>query len=536
MKRHPKPLSATNPRVSTCHRFLGAFRGRGGAGKRIGRAAACLGAALLSLELLYILLANVLLASGAIQRAASASPDNTEMAWTRAFSPWPGRAYLWGFRLSVQDPLIEFRLAVDHAKLDVVLRDLFRRKFHATSVRAEGVSYRFITKVEGTAGNEGRLAAFPMLEGFSRPALRSNPMPPPATAAEARELWGAQLDDVDATLTELWFMEYRYRGHGRLRGAFALAPLRTLWVGPALLQLEGGELSAGEHLISSSFVGSARVRIAPIDLPSSPGLRVLHTLTASVRFDTSLADLGAADLYLDGLRARGKGRLTADLELADGKLMPGSSLDATLSSADVQLAGYRFTGATQVTLSVSEGAQVPIARSTASGILRMPLGEGEPTIAALSGLTGALVFMDNDLSHGLQFRRLSAVLGEARVSDARTIARAVSAQVPLFAPAVLGSGPLVASGSASATPGYAIVRLKHLQLGDGDLEGAAFAGGNGWRGAGLGHFGQIPLGLRLLNRRIESMPFTPHPWLSAELRRVGIQPEYAPGRNEREER
>jgi hypothetical protein len=178
-----------------------------------------------------------------------------------------------------------------------------------------------------------------------------------------------------------------------------------------------------------------------------------------------------------------------------------------------------------MTLSVSDGAQIPTAHSTATGTLSMPLGEGKPTIAALSGLAGSLVFADNDLSHGLKFGRLSAVLGEARVSDARAIARVVGAQVPLYAPAVLGSGPLVASGSAFATPEYALVRLKYLKLGDGDLKGAAFAGGNGWRGAGAGHFGQVPLGLRLLNRRIESTPFIPHPWLSAELIRAGIQPE-----------
>jgi hypothetical protein len=346
------------------------------------------------------------------------------------------------------------------------------------------------------------------------------------TPEEIDQLWAVQLDDVDATFDELWILEYRYRGPAEVSGGFALSPLRTLWVGPAQLTLKHGALSAGEHAISSDFTLEAKVTIAPVDLPSAPGLQVLKALTTEVRFDTPLEDLGVADLYLDGLRMRGKGELSAALVVTDGRLMPQSTVTLGLPDTAVELHGQRFSGKARAVLSVSD--KVPSVLATLSGGLGVHLPNTKAIEAKLSGVTLEVILLDNELSSGFSVERFFAVVGEVRVDDARPITGTIGLSVPLFAKLVLGAGPLVASATAYHTPEYTLVRLKSLGLGDGALEGAAVPGANGWNGAAAGHFGTIPLGLKLRNNTLEGVLFAPPTWLSTELLSAGIVPGKEP--------
>jgi hypothetical protein len=291
------------------------------------------------------------------------------------------------------------------------------------------------------------------------------------------------------------------------------------------LQLEGGELSAGEHVISPTFAMTSEVTVTPLDLPSSPGLEVLHTLEASLRFDTAVQDLGVADLYVEGLAAHGAGRLATDLAIKGGRLMPRSSVEAWLPGADIKVDGYRFTGDSLAKLSVAEGGDTPTAHGSLHGDLAVPWLGKEPVSGSLSDVSGDLVFVDNDLSRGLRVRRLHALLGEVRVSDVGAITERVGALVPIVAPLVLGKGPLTASATAHVTPDYELVRLKHLKLGNAELEGAAVSAANGWSGAAAGHFGPLPLGLRLRESKLETVPFPSSTWLREELVKAGIGPD-----------
>ena len=90
---------------------------------------------------------------------------------------------------------------------------------------------------------------------------------------------------------------------------------------------------------------------------------------------------------------------------------------------------------------------------------------------------------------------------------------------------MLGDGPLVASATSYVTPEYTLVRLKSLQQGGAELQGAVVSSANGWNGAAFGHFGVIPLGLRVKNSKFQSALFVAQPWLGDELLKAGIKPE-----------
>jgi len=327
---------------------------------------------------------------------------------------------------------------------------------------------------------------------------------------------------VEATISELWFLEYRYQGPARVQGAFALVPLRRLWVGPAVLTLDGGRLSAGLHPLAASFKARVDLTIAPVDLQAAPGLLLLRALTCSLRFDTAVEDLGVADLYLPGLQAQGSGRLVADWRIVGGRLQPGTALEATVQGGG-QHAGYSFKGDAHAALALDPATKAPTIDAELSGALGGPLLTGT-VAAALSGVTGKLVLEDGDLTRGLRLERFYAVLGEARVADARAVTHAVAGLIPIIGPFVLGDGPLVASATAYLTPAYTLVRLKHLELGEAALVGAAVPGPRGWTGAAVGHFGRLPVGLRLRHSKIEPVLFASHPWLDVELVQAGIEP------------
>jgi hypothetical protein len=474
-----------------------------------------------------MLVANVVIWSGLIQRTVGANPEDVELGWARAYSPWPGRVYVTGLKLRLQDPMVQFQLEIEKATVDVTLWELPRKKFRASYVVAQGVRYRMLAKVDTVEGNERRLDAFPPIDGFAGPALRPNPPPPFPTQAVIDTLWSVQIDEVHADIDELWFLEYRYRGNAHVDGAFALSPLRQLWVGPALLRLNGGELRVGEHVLAPSFNGRAEVTIAPVDLAASPGLRVLHTLSATIQFETAVENLSAAKLYVDGLQASGKGKLRANVRVADGKLIPGTELEASFTEAKATLEGFRFTGDAHASLTVPKDSLEPAGEAKLSGTVTLPLPKDKAATATLSNVTAHWV-LSNDLTMGSGLQQFSAVLGEAQVNDVRDITRLVGSSaplVPLVAPLVLGDGPLLASATMYATPEYTLVRLKQLTLGDAAFEGAAVAGANGWSGALAGRFGKIPLGFRLRENKLESVLFAPPTWLGIELLKAGIKPD-----------
>ena len=323
-------------------------------------------------------------------------------------------------------------------------------------MKAEGVTVQFVATMERGEGSERRLAAFPVIEGFAHPPLRPDPMPPLPSAEELEGLWTVQLDGLDATLTDLWALEFRYRGAvhvtGSVGGAGALAPwpIRRLQLGPLQADIAGGEVRAAEYLVSRELTAHVELTTPSIDLPSTAGLSALAGLDATLRLDVALADLGLVELYVDGVTAKGTGQLTAALALADGKLLPGAEADLSLAGLDAEFRQLHFTGDAQAKLGVPDDGR-PTAYATVGGALRVPLDE-QPIEVALSGVTAKVVLSHNDLAQGPELAHLSGVLGEARIEDARPVVRKATAYVPVFAPLVLGEGPLVATAPSTSPP------------------------------------------------------------------------------------
>ncbi len=499
-----------HPRVATPKAF------------RVGKA---LGIAGLAVFALYLIAGNLLIQTGLLRGAINVRPNELVLEYESAYTLFPGHVVVKGLAVRFQDSTIQFALAIDEATAQIALLEFGRRRFHVNRVRARGVSWRMLHKVSQIEGEQLRLAAFPRIEGFEWPPVRTPVAAGPVGTGEG--LWSVQLDGVEAQIRELWILEYRYLGAGLVSGAFELRPMKSVWVGPAALELQEGTLSTGQVVASKNFRLKVQCQITPFDIATPPDLRILRSITASIQLSAQVDDVSAARLYFPGLEAQGEGTLAADVRLTNGRLASGTVLEARLPGLRLSTEQGSFDGTINTTFRLaldSHGAEVPIGHLALEGTVRVATSKDVTVSARVSGATADLSLATADLTEGLELNWLHARVEEARCDDARVLTAAAAAKAPFIAAAALGSGPLVAEGTADITRAGTVVRLAGLRLGAAKFTGAVTRHGQSWNGAAEGTVAAIPVGLRLTNGAVEVLPFVTGGWLTGEFQRAGIAP------------
>lgn len=490
--------------------------------------------ALIALELVYLLAANLALSTGIVRRAISAYPESMLVTHGRAYTILPGRVHLSDFAMRMQDRNIQFHLTIAHVRVDVRLPALLRGTFHGDHVRCEGVSFRFVHRVRDAAGMEARLAAYPPIPGLARPALFQVPPPPAATKEEIDSLWTVRLDDVVASVRELWFLEYRWEGTGRVTGRFELSPVRRLRVGPAELTLDGGDLRAGPHVVSKALLLRLGASVESFDVQAFDGMEVFRPISGSLRLEAMDFSPGLLALHLDGLTARGSGRLVVDAHLESGRLGSGTRIDLEMERARAELDGFVYEGAPTFAASLeaegTEGPGVPRVHATVPGSIVVPLPPSGQARVDLTGLVAVATLSGRDIAAGITLDELDGRLEEGRVLDARTIRARILGNTPLafVSPLLLGNGPMVASMAVDRRRSVTIALLRHASLGLAELRGAARTSNGGWDGAAAGHITFLPVGVRMKSSKVTVELFASDSWLDAELAAAGIRFESGP--------
>ncbi|MDP1822176.1 MAG: hypothetical protein Q8L48_03010 [Archangium sp.] len=476
-----------------------------------------------SLALLYAVVGNLVLSTGVVRGLTNVAPDELTVDYHRAWTAWPGRVHVEDLTVRFQDANVQFYLQLDEARVDLALWSLARRKFHATRVRATGASWRMVLKTDDPVADAARLEAYPVIPGFARPPVRTAVVTPPPDPAA---LWTVQVDDVDATVREVWVMEFAWQGTGRVQGAFELQPLRHLWVRPALLALEPGTLSVGVTQVSTDFSMRADVDVAPYDIETHPALQVFRPLSASVQLQARLDDLSVAQRYLPQVVAAGRGRFDADLRLIAGKLGPATTFLLQLDSLQARHEEFIVDGVVTVRAALAPGTSKPTFTGEAGGMVHLEL-EGLPVNVLLNQVELDLVLSTQDLVDGVGLESASAHVIAARVDDARALRAAAARRVPLFLPAQLGDGPLQFSGTAYLTPAQTLVQLTDARLGSARLRGVALTDDEVWRAACAGHVGGLAFGARFESGALQVLPFVGPQWLGEEFARMKIDPHLA---------
>ena len=497
--------------------------------RKVIRSVRIAGTVLIALEFVYFVIANLALSTGFVREALSGNPDAMLVTHGHAYTVLPGRVHVSDFSMRMQDRNIQFHVTVAHVRLDIRLFALFRKTFHGDNVRCEGVSFRFVQRVRDAEGIEARLAAYPPIPGLARPALFQVPPPPEPTREDIDATWTVRLDDVEAGVRELWFLEYRWEGPGRVTGRFELSPMRRLRVGPAELTLDGGELRAGPHIVSKDLRLRLGTTVESFDVQALHGMQVFRPISATVQLEAKDFSPALLALYVQGLTARGAGSLAADVRIESGRFGNGTRVDLKMESARAEMGGFVYEGAPQLAayldMAEKEEPDRPRVQVTVPGSVVVPVSPGGDARVDLTGLIVHVTLSGRDIAESITLEKLDARLEEARVLDARAIRLATLGNTPLafMSPTLLGDGPLVASGAVDGRKTVTIALLHHARLGLAEMRGAARTSKGGWDGAAAGHIGFLPIGVRLRSSKTEVELFVSDLWLAAEIAAAGIR-------------
>jgi hypothetical protein len=466
------------------------------------------GITLLALELLYLLLGNLALTTGLVRHFANARPEKLLLDYDYAFTLWPGHLFVKNFDLRYQNWGVGIEVGIDEAHARISLSGIVQHKVHFSHVRGKGVSYRMVGRVTSAAGKEERLDAFPRLEGFAHPPLHTAQRPPPKTPEQIKRLWGVQLDDIDATVREIWICEYRYFGSGHAHGSFRLQPLTELEVTDAVIDLEPGRLTVGPHEVSRR----ARVHVEA-DMPATkiprprPKPEMLAGLSGLVQVDAPIS-ISFARIYRPGLRTRGFGKLEVDAGITRGRLTPQSKLQLSVSKVHARLKSGGFDGNLNVRF---DAVKAPRLRAAVEGKVEVPLPDESALEVAVPDASGEVVLTSADLAHAIGIDSAHAEAPQLRADDVRPAMSAYSNKVPWLVRGLLGPGPLEAKLSADVVPGEIRVRADRIKLGAADISGEAIRWSHQWNLSARGNVGGFPLSIKMENGSTKVIPFLKSP-------------------------
>ena len=244
-------------------------------------------------ELSYIILANAFLNLGGVQKVFE---QTTELQATvgSGWTLWPGRVHVEDARVVFSDHNVQWSLDAKRLQIDVAFLPFLSKTLHATRVRGEGSVFRVRHRVPLTDAALPSTIALPPISEFSSPAL----LYPHVPSAPRTDLWRVHIEDVDVGVVEIWAQQLRYLGAARARGAFRLHAGHHLWVGPASLDLEPGELRVGRGLVSPLFGGHIECVVHPFFVNGPVGREIFRFISASVDLHGQNAQLEPLGLFL----------------------------------------------------------------------------------------------------------------------------------------------------------------------------------------------------------------------------------------------
>lgn len=290
--------------------------------------------------LAYPVLGTLALSSGFVEWLLR-SEDLKVVIENPSYTLWPGHVRLHHVGIYVNGDT-QFTLEGTNLVTTIRLLPLLRHRIHVTELRAQDVRYRMRVQVESTRGIEKRLAAYPPLPEIpGAKTVREKA----ARKTEKRERdYTVQVDGIDVNVSELWFLEYRYLGHGTLKGGFLVGP-NVMRVVTSVQNLGPGDLRFGpDQVIASNFRGNITAEIPQVNPNEHADTSFLDFVTARIILYGDVQSMRHVGAYLHGMDVSyGKGSFEADVSLAKGWLGPGSSLHYTTDRVALLGKGFGVT-------------------------------------------------------------------------------------------------------------------------------------------------------------------------------------------------
>ncbi len=338
----------------------------------------------------YPVLGTLALWTGLVEKLLRSEDLRVEIenpAWTL----WPGRLHLKTLEVYLNGGT-QFTLSVDEVVVGVNLLSLFDRRFSVSSLSAQDVRFRMRVQVAKEDKDAPRVAAFPPLEGL--PGEVTIVREDAEKTEERGGEWTVAISGIDATVSELWFLEYHYLGDGKLLGGFTRGP-DVLHVETSVQELGPGELRFGDkQVIATGFGGRVQAEI-PESNPKEHGTKGLFELIeADIQLEGDVKTLEHVGAYLNGPKVSGgAGPFQLKVAMNDGLIAQGSAMSYSTDKVGLQAHGvavesdwtlaFHVGEATEAARKTSDAAQGPrggaAGKAGAPGDVSSPqAGEGGP--------------------------------------------------------------------------------------------------------------------------------------------------------------
>jgi hypothetical protein len=293
-----------------------------------------LAAVVLVLAAAGTLAVHVIVSTRLLRGWVNGKPEHLLLGYDGASAWIPGTIRIRGLTMRGSDPNVQWYFRMEKATISISLVDLFQKRFHATRVRAEGLTFYLREKERKGQSSASHAALLPPIPGFSDPPLATaDEESPPVSGTVLKKYWTVAVEDLAADpAPDIWVEIYRFRGHARLTGGFTLRPHARVKIGPAAVEfLSGGFTLGPDQPLLSSAAGRSDCDIDAFDPEAVKGNEVWSRISGNIRLDGRLDDIRFLNHFIspapEPRLSGGGGRAHFDLRFDHGKARGGSDFE-----------------------------------------------------------------------------------------------------------------------------------------------------------------------------------------------------------------
>ncbi len=352
--------------------------------------------ALVAVEILYLVAANLLLNTDRGHAWLERRPEKLSFEWSAAWTWLPGLFHVRDLELSGRARRATWTIAAESARTWIWLPSLASRHVRLLSVTATGVG------------------------------IDIDPLPPPEEPRPLRMKrgWRTTLHRVEAeSLSRLRFGRQVLHGEGSLRGSASFEIRGPMEFDVSRLRWRGGRFEVDGATAAEQVALDVALTVAPVTPGEGMLAALLSAASGTLAVESETSSLRFVTYYLKRfpwIDLGGEGHLQLEAALRAGRLLPGSRLDFEGSRVTASYLGLSAVGSGRLAGRVPDGGDEVRLAAELDRFEVASLLEGVPLVIG-ENLAVTAVSDSAAIDHPAEGVEVEAVMPKATVPDLRAV-------------------------------------------------------------------------------------------------------------------